>query len=252
MAEAWSISWYVHLITDESHPKDEYEARCAANSKLGMAFARSVLEHLSTNEVRFERRSQFGGFPEVPLVHSDTVLYAVPKDVILEKNTSLDAFAAGFDSHEVSAHGAEVFVKGEDLVEETELSKYTIEQQFTLAKAAKPGLVEYKVWKQPKSHGAHLLPLPQRLEQIGYSDAAKSIEFTAFLHDDEALSQRDLYYLTSLKKKGLPNGEPLQKIIVRFANQDMAERSVWPLHEMGVITLYHATDGTFKELAPQS
>ena len=210
-----------------------------------LAFVKSALANLPIVEAFIFRDASVSFFPVVPLVGPTYALYAAPRATIEEHYQSFDAFAAAWDTAETIG-GLKVFTRGRGIARQYDFWRDALPKHGKLAYAVKPGRTIYYADRDRPYWLDYVKTLPRKLEQLGYSDARKTLEYTAYLEPDAHLSLADLDELAYLKEHGLASGEPLDSIVVTFANREMAERELRPLSDLGIVVQYHAPDGSFK------
>ena len=248
----WRLAWTgydaYNPATDADFPASEHPARFTANLDQAEAFVRAALATLPVTEARIRRSDEAGAFPSVPLVGQDDLLYAAAPALLEGAYESAERFLACWDRSEQISDEMVLALRGRDLIDQNAFWAHTLTGQAALALAARPGGVTYSAPRLSAARSAIVAQLPQRLELLGYDRAAERVEFTAYLPEGEALGPRDLLQLATLVKSGLPDGQPVAKILVTFATQAMAEFAGRALSDLGVEGQYFGEDGTFHPL----
>ncbi|MEL6479332.1 MAG: hypothetical protein AAFR17_18545 [Pseudomonadota bacterium] len=248
----WRLAWTgydaYNPATDAEIPANEHPARFTANLDRAETFVRAALAALPVTEARIRRSDEAGAFPSVPLVGQDDLLYAAPPALIDGAYESAQRFLDCWDRAEPISDGMVLALRGRDLIDQNAFWAHTLEGQTALARAARPGGVTYSAPRLNAARSAIIEQLPQRLDQLGYDRAAKRVEFTAYLPEGEALGPRDLLQLATLVKSGLPDGQPVERILVTFATRAMAEPAARALSDLGIEGQYFGEDGAFHPL----
>lgn len=124
----------------------------------------------------------------------------------------------------------------------------TYDQQWELARLARPGLTKYYAPDVEADERAHFERGPATLRQVGYSAATQRLELTCVTPDNGHLAPRELYFLRSIVQARSLDGQPVESVLVSFPTRALAQREARPLLDVGVRVLFLDGRGRAVEL----
>ena len=198
-------------------------------------------------EVRRQTDSYLGPIP--PHADPDLVMACVQTDDIPQDYADPDAYWESWDMVQYIGQGLALVSRGEDIADETAFKERVMNAAFTMGRAAQPGLTQYYLAEPSGDEAEMLKAFPRYLQQVGYDAAVKSLEFTAFVPEDDRLSPPDLFSILAFQSNGTASGGEVETVIVSFPSREMAEREAAPLRDIGDVRLqYLQPDGSWVAL----
>ncbi|MBL4849711.1 MAG: hypothetical protein JKY65_29635 [Planctomycetes bacterium] len=198
-------------------------------------------------EVRRQSDSYLGPIP--PHADPDLVMACVQTDDIARDYADPDAYWESWDVVQYLGQGLALVSRGEEIADETEFKERVMNAAFTMGRAAQPGLTKYYLAEPSADEAEMLKAFPRYLRQVGYDLASKTLEFTAFVPEDDRLSPADLFGILAFQSSGTATGGAVDKVVVTFPSRAMAEREAAPLRDMGDVAVqYLQPDGSWVAL----
>ncbi|MBY6069351.1 hypothetical protein KUW17_21590 [Leisingera aquaemixtae] len=198
-------------------------------------------------EVRRQTESYLGPIP--PHADPDLVMACVQTDDISRDYADPDAYWESWDEVQYIGNGLALVTRGEGIADETEFKERVMNAAFTMGRAALPGLTQYYQAEPSKEEAAMLQAFPRYLQQVGYDAAAKTLEFTALVPEDDRLTPADIFTVLDFQCNGTASGGEVDEVIVTFPSRSMAEQEAAPLRDIGDVRIqYLQPDGSWAAL----
>lgn len=225
-------------------------ARFAEQLAMTERFFEAVAREFSVRRGEVRRQSKTYIGPDPALVEAEIAMSCLPVAEIEAAYDDLDTFWASWDKVTHLPDGMVLLSRGMEIVDETTFKVLTMTRGMVMARAAKPGLSKYYLAEPSPEERTVLDAQPSYLEQIGYSEEKKSLEFTAVVPEGEYLSLRDLDDIMRWQSDGAAGGKAVETVIVTFPNIAMAQRQAPALHAIEARVQYYAEQGDWRILEP--
>lgn len=196
---------------------------------------------------------QMGGgvdcVPKVPLLGRTGRLLLTSKEKVAEAYEHPEVFwNLPWDMKE--SFGSKILLtRCLDRMSNVELLESILDQQWALARAAKPGLTQY-FDPAPRDNELEIYKSGGPfLQQVGYMEKEKMLEFSCILGENDHIAGWEIFnILLLLDDQELPDGRPLETIRIVFFKKEMAEREKRPLLDVGAKVYYQHESGDIVEI----
>ena len=187
--------------------------------------------------------------PEVPLVEDASRLAATNRAEVDASYESPDAFWKAGWTQVAEREGQILLARALDVATGTSPLMRIIDDQWAMARAAKPGLTDYK---RPEVHPAEKPVFEAgaaRLEAVGYSADEQLLEYSCVLERDEHLRGWEIFALANIVKQGAASdGRVVKTVRIVFLDEWAARQERRPLLDVGCRVFFTAEDGSLTEL----
>jgi hypothetical protein len=186
--------------------------------------------------------------PEVPIALMRTYMVSCSAVDVATTYESAEAFwQSGWTAVEWFGDRA-MLERAIHAVDTIAFLQQVIEQQWALARAAKPGLCRYYAPQVLPEEREYYHSGAPALNVVGYADAEATVELACALKPPSHVQGWEIFDLHNLLQVGaLPDGRPVQGIRVVFLHKDTAVTERRPLLDIGARIFYYDTDGHLQE-----
>ncbi|MEA1785714.1 hypothetical protein U1E44_06405 [Arenibacter sp. GZD96] len=193
-----------------------------------------------------------GPFP--PHAEPEAMVAYTDKMYIEETYASLDAFCDQWDK--VSFHNQNGVLAERDLhiISESDYKISILKRGMGLLRVAKASVLGgsrgiYRIAPTPYDE-QKLAQLPSYIEQIGYNENEKSLEYTAYVPEDAFFSPKDIFLLMDYAENGTADGKEVKTVIITFPTKAMAEKEALVLRYLDYVKIqYLAGNGSWAILS---
>ena len=187
--------------------------------------------------------------PEVPIVKTRTNIVITTDEAIAETYEDLQAFLKAEWSHIDRIGKRTMLQRAINAVDSVDFLKQVIPSQWTLARATKPGFVNFSV-PQPTSEERPVYRSGMStLDLVGYIADEQAVEFSCAISGDRHVNGWEIFDIWNLLDIGeLPDGRKVSAVRVVFIEQKAAEREKRPLLDAGAKVLYYDEVGELVEI----
>ncbi len=208
---------------------------------------------LERYEVTFARVYRTGNaekfFPILPLVGDRSHLIMATKKVIIQLFDQPEKFW-DYPWDSVDTYGEKILVsRAMKAASNVEFATAIFDQQWELARLAKPNLVKYYKAGPREEEMAVYKSGASRLENVGYVEEEKTYEFSCLLNEDEHIPGWEIFIIEDLVAEGkLADGRIVEIVRVVFWEEEMAHREKRPLLDVGAKVYYQGEEGDIIEI----
>lgn len=230
--------------------KEDGATDLIAFQALCQSLCRAILHRIGIYSV--ELRAEGGGIdciPEVPLVDDGSHLVVTDRDEAIRAYDDPAAFwDSGWERID-EKDGRHLLARAMDTVCGPEYLARIIDQQWALARAAKPGKTSYARPRVRPEEEPIFTAGEARLHGVGYSAEEQLQEYSCALNPGEHIRGWEIYALLNIVKGGkLSDGSPVKTVRIVFMQQWMAMQEKRPLLDVGCRVYHYADDGALREL----
>ncbi len=208
---------------------------------------------LERYEVTFVRLYRKGNgekfFPILPLVGDRTHLMLATEKAIIQLFDQPEKFW-DYPWDSVDTYGEKILVsRAMKAASNVEFATAIFDQQWELARLAKPNLVKYYKAGPREEEMAVYKSGASRLENVGYVEEEKTYEFSCLLNEDEHIPGWEIFIIEDLVAEGkLADGRIVEIVRVVFWEDEMAHREKRPLLDVGAKVYYQGEEGDIIEI----
>lgn len=186
--------------------------------------------------------------PAPPLVgHNSHIALTSEKEVEANYDSPETFWSIGWESIE-ELGSRRMLLRGMDVVGGPEFLRKIIDQQWLLARAAKPGKTAYFLPQPESSERGIFLSGTPRLHVVGYNQAERLVEYSCAMSRGDRIPGWQIYELWNLVQEGaLSDGRLVETVRVVFFDQWAALQERRPLLDIGC-RVFHEAAGELREL----
>lgn len=188
-------------------------------------------------------------FPILPLVGDRTHLMLATEKAIAQLFDQPEKFwSYPWDS--IDKYGSKILLaRAMKAVSNVEFSTEIFDQQWELARLAKPNRVKYYAAGPREEEMAIYKSGASRLEAVGYLEEEKTYEYSCLINEGEHIPAWEIFIIEDLVQEGkLADGSIIETVRIVFWEAEMANREKRPLLDVGAKVFYQGEEGDIIEI----
>jgi hypothetical protein len=210
----------------------------------GQSLAEHLMFHGALATGSLERGGGGGGscVPEPPIARRNLLVVAHHAD-IENAYSDLQTFHRAWDDG-VEANGCCLLIRAVEAARGPDFLAAIQEDQWALARAARPGLTKYPDPWVADEEAAVYRRSPAYLQEVAYLTSAGVVEYTSVAAPGQHLAGWEVDRLAALVRSGrMGDGRPIHEVRVVFLDKDAAETEKGPLLDQGIRVLTLGENG---------
>ena len=180
--------------------------------------------------------------PVVPIARDRSQIVVTSEEAVANTYDEPNVFWSAWD--EVEPFGdLRLATRALDITTGVELLERVLDDQWAMARAAKPGLTEYALPEPLPEERDIYRAGERRMQMVGYDKVDKLIELTCVLEPDEHINGWEIFDLWHPLVTGELGKRKVEQARVVFLDRDSAEREKRPLLDIGARVFFQGDDG---------